>query len=344
MIAIRRSVGGVSGRDFPSPLRRLLVCLGITPPICPPHRPAKNAYVERFPRTYGQECLQVHRPSTLKAGTRGDRDVSPALQRRTSPSGTLLWECPASCGLSNLAHRTRPRHLRVDPDAWLVPLDQKVYLRHVGRDGCVDIDLATYYLGPQMAGWSVLFQVEAQSRQFAVWHQDQVVKLLPVPRLARPGDGPGRLSAVHPARGVGCSATCFCPSGKTTSDSRLFGGRELDFVLHPPAFSGACSAFEQRAGKLLSPGFGKGQGNQEQSAARAALASDRTCMLLTPCFFLSSLSFSQFNLSRFDEPTQAEVTMTESRTRCASRGMIPLWMIKNSVSGTLVHDHKQSFS
>ena len=72
---------------------------------------------------------------------------------------------------------------RVDPDAWLGPLDQKVYLRHVGRDGCVDVDLATYYLGPQMAGWSVLLQVRAQSRQFAVWHQDQVVKLLPIKGL-----------------------------------------------------------------------------------------------------------------------------------------------------------------
>jgi hypothetical protein len=37
-----RWVGGVSGRDFPPPLRRLLLCLGITPSICPPHRPDKN--------------------------------------------------------------------------------------------------------------------------------------------------------------------------------------------------------------------------------------------------------------------------------------------------------------
>jgi len=72
---------------------------------------------------------------------------------------------------------------RVDPDAWLARLDQKVYLRHVGRDGCVDVDLATYYLGPQMAGRAVLLQVEAQSRQFAVWHQDQIVKLLPIKGL-----------------------------------------------------------------------------------------------------------------------------------------------------------------
>ena len=37
-----RWVGSVSGRDFPSPLRRLLLCLGITPQVCPPHRPDKN--------------------------------------------------------------------------------------------------------------------------------------------------------------------------------------------------------------------------------------------------------------------------------------------------------------
>ena len=38
---------------------------------------------------------------------------------------------------------------RVDPDAWLATLDQKMYLRHVGRDGCVDVDLQSYYIGPE---------------------------------------------------------------------------------------------------------------------------------------------------------------------------------------------------
>ncbi len=59
-----------------------------------------------------------------------------------------------------------------------------MYLRHVGRDGCVELDLATYYIGPQLAGRTVLFQVIAESRQCAVWHQDQVVKLLPIKGLA----------------------------------------------------------------------------------------------------------------------------------------------------------------
>ena len=40
-----RWVGSSSGWDFPSPLRRLLLCLGIEPNICPPHRPDKNDLV-----------------------------------------------------------------------------------------------------------------------------------------------------------------------------------------------------------------------------------------------------------------------------------------------------------
>jgi len=72
---------------------------------------------------------------------------------------------------------------RVDPDAWLVSLDQKMYLRHVGRDGCVNVDLTTYYIDPQMAGRTVLLQVLAEHHQFAVWSQDQIVKLLPIKGL-----------------------------------------------------------------------------------------------------------------------------------------------------------------
>jgi len=59
-----RWVGSSTGRDFPSAFCRFLLCLGVQPNICPPHRPDRNAYVERYHRSYNQECLQVHRPST----------------------------------------------------------------------------------------------------------------------------------------------------------------------------------------------------------------------------------------------------------------------------------------
>src|SRR5260370_13681851 len=61
-----RFVGGPTGRDFPSALIRFLLCIGIQPNVCPPHRPDKNAFVERLNRTYNQECLQVFHPETLE--------------------------------------------------------------------------------------------------------------------------------------------------------------------------------------------------------------------------------------------------------------------------------------
>jgi transposase InsO family protein len=59
-----RWVGSQSGRDFPSALRRLLLCLGVEPHVCPPQQPQKNAFVERFHRSYKYACLLVHRPGT----------------------------------------------------------------------------------------------------------------------------------------------------------------------------------------------------------------------------------------------------------------------------------------
>jgi hypothetical protein len=47
----------------------------------------------------------------------------------------------------------------------------------------VNVDLTTYYVGPQLAGRTVLLQVVAESRQFAVWSQDQIVKLLAIKGL-----------------------------------------------------------------------------------------------------------------------------------------------------------------
>jgi len=177
-----RWVGGVSGRDFPSPLRRLLLCLGVKPHICPPHRPDKNAFVERFHRTYGQECLQIYHPSTLQEV----REVTEAFLQHYNyerpHQGRACGNVPPRVAFPTLP--TLPAlPERVDPDAWLASLDQKMYLRHVGRDGCVDVDLATYYVGPQMAGHTVLLQVWAESRQFAVWSQDQIVRLLPIKGL-----------------------------------------------------------------------------------------------------------------------------------------------------------------
>ena len=86
-----RWVGSVSGRDFPAPLRRLLLCLGITPPICLPHRPDKTADVERFHRTYGSDCslLLITRSPFLTPLSACSRSISSVSM--PSPKCPLFW-------------------------------------------------------------------------------------------------------------------------------------------------------------------------------------------------------------------------------------------------------------
>lgn len=59
-----RFVTSASGADFPAPFVRFLACLGITANICPPQRPDRNGYVERFNRTYKYELILVYQPET----------------------------------------------------------------------------------------------------------------------------------------------------------------------------------------------------------------------------------------------------------------------------------------
>jgi len=172
-----RWVGGSAGRDFPSPLRRLLLCLGIEPNICPPHRPDKNAYVERYHRTYGQECLQRHQPATLQEVREVTDTFLQHYNYERPHQGRACGNVPPRVAFPSLP--TLPAlPERVDPDRWLTILNHQAYLRRVGRDGCVNVDLATYYIDPRMAGCQVLLQVDAKDAQFVVWHADQVIKKL----------------------------------------------------------------------------------------------------------------------------------------------------------------------
>ena len=77
------------------------------------------------------------------------------------------------------------------------------------------------------------------------------------------------------------------------------------------------------AGKPLSVCRTRTQKNQKPSAIWAILVADGMLLLFTRFFFLNTLlSLLFFNSYFFDEATQPEVSMTESRTRCVSRGFV----------------------
>jgi hypothetical protein len=60
-----RWVGSWTAKDFPSPMLRFLQCVGIEPRICPPQRPDKNPFVERYHRNIKYECQLIETPADL---------------------------------------------------------------------------------------------------------------------------------------------------------------------------------------------------------------------------------------------------------------------------------------
>src|SRR6266699_5950144 len=61
-----RWVGSPQGSDFPAALLRFGACLGIEIHICDPQQPQQNSFVERYHRTYQEECLALDRPADLE--------------------------------------------------------------------------------------------------------------------------------------------------------------------------------------------------------------------------------------------------------------------------------------
>jgi transposase InsO family protein len=177
-----RFVGGATGRDFPSPLVRFLRCLGIEPNVCPPHRPDKNAFVERYQRTYNQESLQVHRPQTLEQV----REVTEAflIHYNTARPNQAL-----SCGNQppRVAHSSLPSlpalPTFVDPDAWLQQIHGQHFVRKVRQNGSVRIAEGSYYIHMNMIGEYVDRCVDALKQVFVVWHRQQVLKQVPIKGL-----------------------------------------------------------------------------------------------------------------------------------------------------------------
>lgn len=177
-----RLVSSPQGSDFPSALVRFCQCLGVAALLCDPHHPAQNGFVERYHRTYQQECLAVHRPCTLEQV----REVTAqflqhynferphqGLSCGTRPPRTAFPTLPELPGVPDL----------VNPDRWLEVNDGLHVVRTVRRDGMVSVDLKDYYVARALAGQRVALHLSAEARCWIVIHANQQVKTLPIKGL-----------------------------------------------------------------------------------------------------------------------------------------------------------------
>ena len=177
-----RFIGSWTAKDFPSPFMRFLMCLGIKVHVCPPQRPDKNAFVERYHRNYEYECLVIHKPTTL----------AKTIACTATYQHHYNWERPnqaLTCG--NLPPRlafpdlpSRPRlPTTVDPDNWLKQIHGRFYQRRVKGNGSVQMGRHRYYISQQLRRQSVVLQVDATQQRLAVLQDDRLFRYVPLKGL-----------------------------------------------------------------------------------------------------------------------------------------------------------------
>lgn len=177
-----RWVGSATQRDFPSALVQFLYCIDVHPNILPPHHPELNCYVERYNKSYKQECIQVYRPSTLEEVRTVTEIFGQHYNRERPHQGRSCRNQPPA-----LAHPVLPKRPplpeSVDPDQWLVALDGRCYPRLVKSDGRIRVDGRYYSIKTELAGHRIMLHLNASTRCFDVFLGEQFIKSVPIKGL-----------------------------------------------------------------------------------------------------------------------------------------------------------------
>lgn len=177
-----RFVGSWAGRDFPSPLVRFLFCLDIAVTICPPHRPDKNAFVERYHRSYGEECVAVHLPRTCPDADAVTQHYKQHYNWERPNQAITCTNQPPRIAFPDLP-KLPSLPAQVDPDHWLQAIDGQRYRRRVSSNGTITVDNRSYYVRSSLKGHYVTALVDARHRQLIVEHNKQAIKCIPIKGL-----------------------------------------------------------------------------------------------------------------------------------------------------------------
>jgi hypothetical protein len=107
--------------------------------IRPPHHPNRNAFVERFNRTQEEECLQVHRPTTLPAVQQVTQDFKWHYNHERPNQALSCGNQPPYVAFPSLP-KLSPLPDQVDPDRWLRAVHRKRFKRRVKANGSIQVD------------------------------------------------------------------------------------------------------------------------------------------------------------------------------------------------------------
>jgi transposase InsO family protein len=177
-----RFVSSPSGSDFPSALLRFCHCLGVAVQVCDPHHPQQNGFVERYHRSYQEECLAVHRPGTLEQVQEITVQFAQHYNYERPHQGLSCGNRPPRVAFPTLPELPTVPDV-VDPDRWLHISDGLHLVRLVRSNGTVRVDLKSYYVGRALAGHHVALHLSAAKGAWLVVWGQQVIKTLPLKGL-----------------------------------------------------------------------------------------------------------------------------------------------------------------
>lgn len=177
-----RLVGSWTTDGYPSAFVRFVLCLGITPDICPPRRPDLKPFVERAIRTVKYECLYPQRPTTVEQADPLLADYRDFYNAERPNQAVSCNDRPPYTAFPDVPVLPSPPET-VNPDAWLESYHGRVFRRRVSASGSVMVDKYAYYLGQAYAGQRVSLHLDAQERTLYVLHQGRRVKTLPLQGL-----------------------------------------------------------------------------------------------------------------------------------------------------------------
>jgi integrase-like protein len=172
-----RWVGAPHGSDFPSALIRFCRCLDIDVQVCDPQQPQQNGFVERYHKTYKQECLQIEQPKTLEKAREVTDTFMTHYNEERPHQGISCGNRPPRTAFPELP-TLPPVPTTVDPDHWLDKMDGWHIERKVDRHGMIKIDLKQYYVSSALAGQRVTIELKSLLREAHIYREHQLIKTI----------------------------------------------------------------------------------------------------------------------------------------------------------------------
>jgi transposase InsO family protein len=174
-----RWVGSPAGSDFPAALIRFAMCLEIEIEVCAPRHPEQNGFVERYNRTYQEECLAQDRPEDLEHARTVTEAFVEHYNYERPHQGISCGNRPPRTAFPQLA-LLPPLPETIDPDRWLKEFDGQHIVRKVDRHGMVSLDLKRYYVSAKHVGQRVALHLDASERCMHVMLENTVIKDIPL--------------------------------------------------------------------------------------------------------------------------------------------------------------------